>query len=489
VTTADALGTGGGVLGGARREESALVRLMIFFVIVIVLVARASAAADAPLWWGAVEERIGRLRAAGEPVEPGRLDRDLAPEGRNAAPVLLDAADRLFPGGRETLWSGRLGDVLREFIPPLAPEQRAEVDRLLGEGAAALEELDRVDERWGFDWGPLPASPVAVRRTKHSVRARLRAACALLRLDGLVALEWKDAPRAGRRAGQLRRLAEGLARRPGAMSVEEARLADAYAAELTAALCPPGAADAATLGPRESVLRTITRLLDDSPIRRDLAWQVRVERLVVIDTLRAYADGNLRPRDVAGGDWAAAALEGMGLLRVQPQLVVDYHTRLVDTLEAAPSLDQAVLTPRWTTFHEAFAAQGFAAFRLAQNAAPWYGEVTNAVQDRLASRRLGAVVLAVRLYRDDHGGALPSSLDELVPAYLPAVPDDPTSDRPAKARYRPDGPDPIVWFAGDNGKDDGGAELRRGMTYDQRRATDRVARLSARAVLSAPSQP
>jgi hypothetical protein len=43
----------------------------------------------------------------------------------------------------------------------------------------------------------------------------------------------------------------------------------------------------------------------------------------------------------------------------------------------------------------------------------------------LTERRMAAVSLAAQLYRIDHAGRWPRKLDELVPAYLPAVPRDP----------------------------------------------------------------
>jgi hypothetical protein len=45
-------------------------------------------------------------------------------------------------------------------------------------------------------------------------------------------------------------------------------------------------------------------------------------------------------------------------------------------------------------------------------------------------RRMTAVSLATRLYAIDHGGKLPSKLDELVPKYLPALPLDPFASTP-----------------------------------------------------------
>src|SRR5205807_2643017 len=49
----------------------------------------------------------------------------------------------------------------------------------------------------------------------------------------------------------------------------------------------------------------------------------------------------------------------------------------------------------------------------------------------LGDRRATVISLAAQLYRADHDGRWPARLDELVPAYLPAVPIDPfTQGRP-----------------------------------------------------------
>lgn len=44
----------------------------------------------------------------------------------------------------------------------------------------------------------------------------------------------------------------------------------------------------------------------------------------------------------------------------------------------------------------------------------------------LAYRRIAAVVMALHLYAVDHQGILPKTLDELMPGFLPAIPDDPS---------------------------------------------------------------
>lgn len=73
----------------------------------------------------------------------------------------------------------------------------------------------------------------------------------------------------------------------------------------------------------------------------------------------------------------------------------------------------------------------------------------------LAQRRAQAIALAIRLYQLDHDQAYPSRLDELVPTYLPQVPDDPFA-----ADERPFGyqrtPFAMLISVGQNGTDDSG---------------------------------
>jgi hypothetical protein len=75
-------------------------------------------------------------------------------------------------------------------------------------------------------------------------------------------------------------------------------------------------------------------------------------------------------------------------------------------------------------------------------------------------RRFAAVMLAIRLYRADHAGAFPPSLDALVPAYLPRVPVDPAAGDGRPVKYLvikgglPDGGDrPILYSVGTDGVD------------------------------------
>src|SRR5215203_3534710 len=76
---------------------------------------------------------------------------------------------------------------------------------------------------------------------------------------------------------------------------------------------------------------------------------------------------------------------------------------------------------------------------------------------RLAALRTAETTVAIERYRLAHAGAMPATLDELVPALLPAVPIDPFSGAPVKLvraddRY-------VVYSFGVNRKDEGGKQL------------------------------
>jgi hypothetical protein len=77
----------------------------------------------------------------------------------------------------------------------------------------------------------------------------------------------------------------------------------------------------------------------------------------------------------------------------------------------------------------------------------------------LTDRRVAVLALAMTLYRADHGGSWPASLDELVPADLASLPHDPFSTDDTPLRYKRDAAaGPIIYSVHENGIDDGGSE-------------------------------
>jgi hypothetical protein len=83
---------------------------------------------------------------------------------------------------------------------------------------------------------------------------------------------------------------------------------------------------------------------------------------------------------------------------------------------------------------------------LAMGLIPTYDRAAFTHYVALTQTRLAAAALALRAYAADHDGAMPSSLDDLVPQYLPALPADPLVAAPATLLYR----DGMVYSAGIN---------------------------------------
>jgi hypothetical protein len=77
--------------------------------------------------------------------------------------------------------------------------------------------------------------------------------------------------------------------------------------------------------------------------------------------------------------------------------------------------------------------------------------------------RIAQTRLAVRAYEQQHG-QLPRSLSNLVPGYLPSVPQDPFAPKPLVNRRQ--GSRPLIYSRGPDGDDDGGRDLGTWITSD-----------------------
>ncbi|HEY7089993.1 MAG TPA: hypothetical protein VH518_17985 [Tepidisphaeraceae bacterium] len=87
----------------------------------------------------------------------------------------------------------------------------------------------------------------------------------------------------------------------------------------------------------------------------------------------------------------------------------------------------------------------------------WQGrDVVVQTQFRVTcDRRMTAIVLAIALYRADHDGELPQSLDQLVPTYLPKLPPDPFRADGKTFGYVRNGERPAIYSVSDDGIDGG----------------------------------
>jgi hypothetical protein len=94
---------------------------------------------------------------------------------------------------------------------------------------------------------------------------------------------------------------------------------------------------------------------------------------------------------------------------------------------------------------------------VSQSIRPALGRVVRTNMRAATNSRLAATALAIRMYQLDHAGQHPSTLDALVPQYLPAVPGDPFNGEASPLRYIADAQEPYIYSVGEDGKDDSAA--------------------------------
>jgi len=392
-------------------------------------------------------DEFARYRSLGQPVLPTDFDATAVPDADNAAPVLFRAP--------RAIKTNSLTDDDWNKVGPLWPDRPIPDDEIapltrLAEAVAPARELVRsARPKKSIDWGL---------RTHGSVRNPTSLAnnqeflgdlilkCAFLdhhRGDQAAAIEALrdglfisraiqcDIPTTGTHFYALR------------MTSRAANYAAAFATEIEL-----HATNSTTRPATPSQIRgLINDLLDDQPLLRHGLRSLYAERLTQREDAQVAGRANaLRPFFAAD---ALNAVRGTSI-------AIDAASK--DTWPAA----SAKLPPP-------HAPLPYSSNRpsLSQLAHPYYparyGYATPEESVRgefqaLATRRIAASALAIRLYREDHAGQFPTRLDDLVPDYLPAVPIDPFSPDHHPLRYVPDSPNPYIYSVGEDATDDRGSE-------------------------------
>lgn len=89
----------------------------------------------------------------------------------------------------------------------------------------------------------------------------------------------------------------------------------------------------------------------------------------------------------------------------------------------------------------------------------------------MAEGRITAACLAIRLYKLEHGGRAPATLQALAPEYLPAVPADPYRADGGAISY--DSTMHLLYSVGKDGVDNRGTDLvSRGVSLDWNNSSD-----------------
>ncbi|MBN2563732.1 MAG: hypothetical protein JXQ75_22675 [Phycisphaerae bacterium] len=210
---------------------------------------------------------------------------------------------------------------------------------------------------------------------------------------------------------------------------------------------------------REQTQALLRTLLDDQAMRSSWRNGMYAERASELDCVLLVIDGNLTVGFLTGS--GPGALGGPGVPRlVRPVFELD----AVRMIRHVTQVCEAGLAPDWSKAQEiARTSEPSVPQNLTDKLSHIMSNLLMPSLQRaltlhfriMAERRMAATALAIRLYELDHRGR-PASLDELVPNYLEALPQDPFAAGGRTFGYKPDASPPILYSVGSDGLDDAG---------------------------------
>lgn len=421
--------------------------------------------ASAPSPAGAVVER---LRAAGLPTTAAELDRwyGTPPDAQNLAIPVLEAAQGLqLPPNTDTNvpWLGRAE--LPAPGQPLDERLRSRLEGLIRTNGAALALARSAVERPQCRY-PVPLAMGLDVPLRHL--GPVRQLVKTLNLETLLATDQHRADLAVSNLVTALRLCDSLAQEPIAVSVIVALGTYPEVAQATERLTSRCSLTETQLHLLEQAWsRSLTDPVAERVLLGEIAFYESVRRLGVVDAVRWI--------DVHSGSDGRSVWEETRLVgRIVSGGLKHEYAVLVECLDAQRAI---VLTPFPKRLQEERIFERQWAPRLGPDRLPVLWRVAE-VSSRLTGPELRASAmrqcvltsLAVERYRLRHAGALPERLEDLVPDYCAAVPEDPVDGKPL--RYRRSGVDYMIYSVGEDGVDHGGEAPRRRGTGGKPKGVD-----------------
>jgi len=399
-----------------------------------------------------IQKELARYRALGQPACAEDLNPPAVPAEDNAATYLLEAANSItFANEMQKDLADGTKDLTRDNLP--------EALRLIQANANVLSLARQARDKKGADWGERITSENLFNAwfTQHSTP--LRALCKFLRLAGKTHHLAGDDDAAVETIRDQLRIAPAVENTPFLISflvgfateaVSTATVED-IATDLRVcqrggketAAGSAGSQPSARPASREQVRALIAWLLDEEPLRVATQGVFYGERVFMAEMGSIYS-------------YPSGGIEQMAVQVVTSPFL---RQEAVRGMRLMTALAEAIGSPNWHAArgklpqegtHSLAAAitrnvYGVASFNLSVQFYYW----------RLATRRMAALALAIRLYEIDHGHR-PEKLTELVPEYLPEVPKDPFAADNRPMSYLPAGKYPVLYSVGLNGIDEGG---------------------------------
>jgi hypothetical protein len=402
-------------------------------------------------WRHEFRQRIEAIRAGGLPVTLEELDKWYTwPEsGENVAAVVLDAASGYVPmaGGAavQTLWAAVRGGGLgtRRAVSPTAPldeDTRAELAEHITANAQVLESLHDMVAIEGSRY-PIDLKKGYAQSLEYLGEV-VNKANILPCLEALLHAENGDPRRASEAVLTSLAVTRSLAWEP--MLICQTNRLTCETIVLAALQRILSRVDTFTDGQLLALSRAVAQASAADSWTRALVG----ERCIIIamherPELIEDALGPLPPIVInAQKELGLAHRSGVAFLKLMDRLMQIRRLPPHQRLNAAAEVDKA---------RNALPKTFFLIHRLAPNA-------VNVVRwELLETARLvtASCGLAVERYRLAHG-ALPQTLQNLVPTYLPDVPLDPFDGKPLRYKHLEQGY--AVYSVGPDGNDDGGRE-------------------------------
>jgi len=418
------------------------------------------------LWWGweanrRLQAEIDRIIAAGEPIYPEDFDpKEDIPDDQNAARLLIQAA------GAVSLMSVK-PELFDEVVgkPALIKKHLEEVRGVVEGNSEALTLVRRARGLPGSDWG--------VRIRTPAINAPFPAFSSDRRLSKLIGLSAMIYDIEDRNSEAIEILRDGLAhadninQQPTLISQLVAWACEALTIQTIEGTLPSlhiarddgNSMEGVEAASRSQIRDLIAELLDERPLREGMRRAMMCERMYQVDIHNELMRSNTTMSALIGwqGPLPLNVPDVIWRHALGPAITLD----IAATLRGTTSLVEAADTPFYSgvpdTGDDSAEVSGYQ-FLIH----PFLGSSMASLHRAfvlyfrvLARRRETGAALAIRLYKIDHGRH-PEALAELVPEYIPHIPEDPFAEDGQTLRYFPNALHPMVYSIGDNGLDEGG---------------------------------
>lgn len=406
------------------------------------------------IWWGYAADRELRqlsdaAHARHEPYFPADFDPAPVPEANNAALSFRRAADAIVIEPVNAMYDQTLED-------PLSNANIRALDAVVAANQKSLQLARQARSQTGADWQIRARTPVL---TTYPPRDFLQGQRLVANVIGWAAL---DAHAHGNDREAVDRLLQ---------LVHQSHIVDRAAACIVCDLVSMGIMEMAgdhigRIAPhlvvddssrrgqdspasRQQVRQLIARLLDEKEFFAGVERAWHGERMQDLDAV-LHLDANTR--DPIRQLWAIKPMFDLDGARIARRLTQTARAAAAPNLPAALAALPPLETGDSSQFWQATRA-------LSTIMLPATGRYLQQEYMALTERRAAAAILAIRLYRLDHAGKYPPSLDKLVPEYFPRVPEDPMAAGRKALRYKPNATPPVIYSVGKDGVDNGGTSL------------------------------